>query len=254
MFPILKISVSTFSLFGTVGLLTAALFLYTRAEEYDIGFKNFLILGLMGVVFAFIFSRIIFVISQIPNTSEDFSINKSIQWLFTGGIVFYGGLIGFLFSVILFCKIFKKDKTVYFSWLTPAIPLFHMFARIGCLMGGCCYGIESSWGIVLAADPGVVRLPVQLFESICNLFILITLLLYQSKHKVSKYTLYIYLFLYSICRFILEFFRGDAVRGIWLFLSTSQIISLIMLVVSLPKIIGLLKNHKKIKLTALKKT
>lgn len=35
-----------------------------------------------------------------------------------------------------------------------------------------------------------------------------------------------YLVLYAICRFVLEFLRGDSVRGIWFGLSISQWISL----------------------------
>ncbi|NLK75557.1 MAG: hypothetical protein GX288_09760 [Clostridiales bacterium] len=47
-------------------------------------------------------------------------------------------------------------------------------------------------------------------------------------------TIYIYIIGYSIARFILEFLRGDeSERGFLFFLSTSQIISIILIIVTL---------------------
>ena len=51
----------------------------------------------------------------------------------------------------------------------------------------------------------------------------------EKKSKSYDHNISIYLILYSVCRFILEFFRGDEVRGIWMFgLSTAQIISVLI--------------------------
>ena len=51
--------------------------------------------------------------------------------------------------------------------------------------------------------------------------------------------------MYAICRFVLEFFRGDAIRGIWWGISTSQIISVLILLALLIRFIFKRKPMKK---------
>ena len=140
--------------------------------------------------------------------------------------MFYGGLLGLLGSVALVAKIKNDELNHIYNYMAPAIPLFHAWARIGCLFAGCCYGKEWNWGVVMAATPDIIRFPVQVAESICNVLIFITLLIYEKHHREEKHTLVVYLILYAVCRFILEFFRGDQERGIWGIISTAQIISL----------------------------
>jgi len=76
---------------------------------------------------------------------------------------------------------------------------------------------------------GITRFPVQLLEAVFN-FLLFLLLNYlfkivQFKNKI----IYIYLLIYATGRFFIEFLREDAYRGIWLYLSTSQIISILII-------------------------
>lgn len=216
----------TYVLLAIVGISAAIPFAYRRIRKYGMSVKMLIEYSLLGTIFALIFSRIVFVISMIPSM-EKVTITEIIYQIFNGGIVFYGGLFGILFSVWIFSKKRKYDAWLILDSIAPAFPLFHIFGRIGCLLAGCCYGVETTWGVILADDPNVVRFPVQFVESICNLFIFIGMLLMERKRYSYKNNLLIYLFSYSICRFILEFFRGDDIRGIWFGnLSTSQYISL----------------------------
>ena len=75
---------------------------------------------------------------------------------------------------------------------------------------------------------GVPLFPTQIVESICNLIIFIIILLTYKKCVGTYKTVAFYAVSYSLVRFILEFYRGDAVRGILLGLSTSQWISIIL--------------------------
>lgn len=108
-----------------------------------------------------------------------------------------------------------------FEFVTPAFVLFHAFGRIGCLLGGCCYGFELASPITI----GLVRLdhfPIQAVESAAEFIILLLI----EKTHLREHKFISYIGLYSVFRFTAEFFRGDAVRGIWFGLSTSQWIAL----------------------------
>ncbi len=215
-----------------LGIFFSLVFVYLRSYKFGVTFKKMIILALTACFGMLIGSKFLFIITKIPDMiaypTEILSI------ILTSGFVFYGGLVGVLAVIVLYCKKGNLETEKILNWVTPTLPLFHMFGRIGCLLAGCCYGIESSWGVHLYFDAdNVYRVPTQLFEAFFNLILFIGLLTYE-RFKVKKGDKYLllpkYLFCYSIFRFFIEFFRGDIIRGIWFGLSTSQWISLIFIV------------------------
>ena len=83
------------------------------------------------------------------------------------------------------------------------------------------------------APNGVPLFPMQIVETICNLIIFIILLITYKKFLGTYKTVGLYLILYSIVRFTLEFFRGDLIRGIYFSVSTSQWISVALLIIGI---------------------
>ena len=197
-------------------------------DSLNLKFTDLIIYILICTVSALVFARVLFVVVMFPQT--DLAATNIFYYLINGGIVFYGGLLGLIIGICIGSKVLKKDSLEVLNLIAPAIPLFHCFARIGCLFAGCCYGVPWLWGVIIEGED-FVRFPVQAFESLCNLVIFVTIVVYNSRNHNYQYSLKIYLCCYAFCRFILEFFRGDSVRGIWfLGLSTAQIISLLILV------------------------
>ena len=146
------------------------------------------------------------------------------------GIVFYGGMLFFLLSVDLSIRRFVLYKRAS-SWGVTAliVPLFHGFARIGCYFGRCCYGPVADgafWAHFFEH-----RLPVQLMESGFNFLLFVALLLLFQYRKRSRGKLVrVYLWAYAAFRFLIEFWRDDAVRGGIGPLSFSQWVSACILV------------------------
>lgn len=215
----------TYTLFAMIGTIFAVVCLFVRMEEYNIYFHDlmlYLVISILGLLLA---ARLLFAIAMIPSM-ERITLQNFLYYLIHGGIVFYGGLLGLLGSVALVAKMKGDELNHVYNYIAPAIPLFHAWARIGCLFAGCCYGREWNWGVVMVATPEIIRFPVQIVESVCNVLIFFTLLAYEKHHKGEKHSMVVYLVLYAVCRFFLEFFRGDTERGIWGYLSTAQIISI----------------------------
>jgi len=159
---------------------------------------------------------------------------KGIGSVFGGG-VFYGGLIGGAAAGLIYIKVKKFSLPLYTDICAGVIPLFHVFGRIGCFLGGCCYGIESKLGFVFTDSiapgaNGVTRFPVQLLESGCNLIIFAVIAYLFRNGKLKGRLMGLYLTVYAVVRFLDEFLRGDVIRGFALGLSTSQWISIGMLI------------------------
>ena len=247
MVPLISITIPTYVLIATIGAIIAALFLYLRAEKYEIGFSTLLIYAAVSGITLLIGSKIVFAIGSIPLMENGITFMKILRRFISGGIVFYGGMLGFIGGVFILSRIRKDNSFTMLNFFAPAIPLFHAFGRLGCFFGGCCYGVEASWGFPMAADIFVSRFPVQLAESLCNVIIFIVICNAEKKKASDANLLLIYLFMYSVCRFILEFFRGDKERGLWGAVSTSQIISIVVfLTCSAFCIIKAMKKGRKI--------
>lgn len=246
MLPELYITIPTYALMATIGLCVVVMILFLNLEKMELTFNDLLIYLLAAAGFGFVFSRIMFVIAMLPSM-EKISVKGLLDNLLGGGIVFYGGLFGVLVAIFVVSKVRGKDVKKVLDFVALTIPIFHAFARIGCLLAGCCYGKVWNWGIMLWGEEGVIRFPVQLFESIANIFIFILLYCYSRKRHTYKNCMWIYLCSYALCRFVLEFYRGDEIRGIWLGLSTAQWVSIIIAIGFICTLVGkaiVMRNKK----------
>ena len=146
-------------------------------------------------------------------------------------------LLGGLAGAWLFCKQRRLSFDTLGRDLVPALPLFHAFGRVGCFLAGCCYGIPAPAGWLgvtfpasaIEAPSGVPLLPVQLYEAAGCVLLFLLLDHLTDRGWPGGRLLALYLALYAVFRFLLEFLRGDAVRGSLGPLSTSQVISLAVL-------------------------
>ena len=183
--------------------------------------------GLVG------FDQIIWFVRNINSIDSFGTLINRIVAIFGGG-VFYGGLLGGMAAGAIY---FKKAalNAKYADIAITSVPLFHVFGRIGCFMGGCCYGIESSFGFtytraLVPEANGVSRFPVQLLESLLCLLLFLAMYFLIKRRLLCGKLVPFYFISYGIIRFSLEFLRGDEIRGRWLIFSTSQWISIVLII------------------------
>ena len=165
---------------------------------------------------------------------------KGLLDLLMSGMVFYGGLIGGILGIALTARKKKKNFFEFTDLMAPCFCVAHAFGRIGCLLVGCCYGLgtgeTSQFGLCTYGGAcavkyldGTMRLPVPLMETIFLLVLCAVLVLIFRKEKHLGTTTGWYLVLYAVWRFVIEMFRGDAERGKFGPLYTSQWISIAIL-------------------------
>lgn len=239
-FNVFGFALPAYWLLTLLGAVAAFIYIYVanRSAESPLAGDDMLHMAVLGGVGAMVGGKVLYVIATLPLVIENWALlSANPRWLvytLFGGLVFYGGLFGALVAVYLYCRHYNLSFKEVMAIATPATPLFHLFGRVGCFLSGCCWGIEVPWGVAfnasLAAPNGVPLLPVQLIEAGFNLLLFIFLAVAVKRLKRRWMVLPLYLMLYAAARFVLEFFRGDLARGVFL-LSTSQWISLAILVV-----------------------
>jgi phosphatidylglycerol:prolipoprotein diacylglycerol transferase len=170
-----------------------------------------------------------------------------------GGLSYYGGLIGGVVAVLLFARARREDARQLFDFVASALPLSHAFGRVGCFLNGCCHGtvyhgplavtfprnsvpwlyqVHNTKVLDASAPHSLPVHPVQLYEAAFLLLLYALLVWSYRRQKRSGTTTALYLILYPIGRFVMEFFRGDErlyVQG----LTSYQVISLVLLAAGL---------------------
>lgn len=239
-------TIGTYAIAALIGFAFSALLIWRLCRTKGIGDGDVILLVLSMAIGVFLGGKLLYGLTQWPLIVEAFGSLTSPEVLFSklqtafNGMVFYGGFFGSLGAVWLYTHFNKSIATPFAMELMGLVtPLFHTFGRIGCFFAGCCYGIPCQWGITISGNHlipelnDVSRLPIQLIEAGANLLIFGILAFLYGRNGRRPSLLSLYTLLYAPLRFVLEFFRGDEIRGIWLGLSTSQWISLGLVIVVL---------------------
>jgi phosphatidylglycerol:prolipoprotein diacylglycerol transferase len=228
----------------TYGFLLAMAFLLglwciSRASEREGLHANLIYdLGLYLALSALAGAKLLLFITDfqyyLDNPKEIFSLSS-----FRAGGVFYGGFLAAVFVAIWFSRKHKISFKKLADLFSPGIALGLAIGRMGCFSSGCCYGRPThvGWAVtftnpysqqIVGVPLDIPLHPTQLYESAACFIIFLLLWRHLKSRKFQGQTFIFFLFLYSVTRFMIEFFRGDEDRGIWLdgLLSTSQIISI----------------------------
>ena len=226
----------------TYGVLLAAAYLLglklamTRAQKRGLDHNRVLDLGIYIIISALIGAKLLLLVTDFSTFRND---PKELLTLARSGGVFYGGLI--LAVVVALWYIRRAGLPLWTTCdvFAPGIALGHVIGRFGCLFAGCCYGRPTTkpWGITFT-DPYAASYvgtplnqplhPTQLYEAGAELLILIFLLATERKGRpFAGRTFWLYMLLYAVSRFVIEFFRGDERGAVGIF-STSQFISIIL--------------------------
>lgn len=162
-----------------------------------------------------------------------------------GGITWEGGVVGGFTAFILLSHFIVKEEQgreiELFSSLIPGVVLAHAIGRVGCFLGGCCFGkiTEGPLGVVFPSGSPAAKaypntqtgigsfpvLPTQLVEAGFELLLFVFMLVLIKKLKGKN--LSIYLIAYGVFRFFLEFYRGDDRGETGLWVSPSQLMSIL---------------------------
>lgn len=212
-----------------------------RARRQGVDGTKVMDLGIYLIIAALIGAKLMLVAVDFDyfrnQPSEIFSLVRA-------GGVFYGGLLAALLVGIWLIRRYKLPLWGTADLMAPGIALGHVVGRFGCLLAGCCYGRPTTvpWAITFTNPVASVNVgtpldvplhPTQMYDAGAELLILIVLLVTERRRRpFAGRTFWLYMLLYAVSRYIIEFYRGDE-RGMILGMSTSQFISLVILPVGL---------------------
>ena len=196
-----------------------------RRRGYDSQFCSDLMFWIM--ISGILGARVAYV---LENWTDQYAAHPlSVIRIDQGGLVFYGGFVAAGAALVIFASRKKIKLLSLMDFVLTSVPLAHALGRVGCFLNGCCFGRITSSSIAVRFPKGSLAwleqykqhiidssapvscpvYPVQLFESVYNLLLFILLLFVFRGYKRSGLVSAIYLILYPVGRFSLEFLRGD---------------------------------------------
>ena len=233
---------------GTYGLFYAAAFLlavrvsmsYARREGIDPA--RMIDLGIWVLLAGIVGAKALLVLVDFRyywrHKSEILT-----NWRSAG--VFYGGFLLAVLVGVLFVRRHKLPLGKVADAAAPGLALAQAVGRGGCLAAGCCYGKAASvpWALTFA-DPraheltgvplGVALHPTQVYHGLADLGLFFLLVLLYSRKWADGVVFWIYVLVYAVLRFVIEFYRGDFRGEVFGgLLSTSQLIAVLATAVAL---------------------
>lgn len=262
-------NIGSFSIYS-YGVMIALAFIvaiFLAMKEAKINGENperILDLSLYIILGALIGGRLAYVLQYL-----DYYLQDPIKILYfrQGGLSFLGGFFLAVFLGWLYVKRSKISFWKYADITAPSIAIGIGIGRIGCLLNGCCFGIISeNYGIRfpstnmppvylqqlrdgLIASGSTFTLPViptQIYTSLYGFLIFFILLWMKKYKKYDGYLFWVFVILYSISRFTIEFFRFYEKKiMVFDFLTITQAILIGVILVSLVYMNILKKRNKK---------
>ena len=251
LFELGPISVYSYGLLLAAAYLTGLWYASVRARKRGLDANRVMDLGLYIFFSALVGAKLLLVVVEFDHFRRDPS---HIWTVLRSGGVFYGGLLLAVAVAFWYMRRYRLPVWTTCDAFAPGIALGQAVGRIGCLMAGCCYGTPTDlpWGVTFtnplaaaqAGTPLDVSLhPTQLYESAAVLVILGILLLAERRGTpFPGRTFWSYLLLYPCARFTIEFFRGDPRGTAFEVLSTSQLVSLLLIPLSIVMLIVLRRS------------
>ena len=247
-FQIMSFEIRWYSLAYIAGIIIGWLLckkVFIRKSDINEKFDDYITYLVIGTIIGGRLGYIIFY-----NFSYYINNFFDIFKVWEGGMSFHGGLIGIIVASILFSKKNNQDSFLYMDLVSLVAPIGIFFGRLANFINSELYGTPTDipWAVTFIQVDNLSRHPSQLYEAILEGIILFIILMYfKNKDYLKKPGLIsgLFLIIYSIFRFFIEFVRvPDEQLGHLIFeLSMGQIISLIFFVIGI--ILFYLKNENK---------
>lgn len=209
-FSLFGIDIYWYSILIVAGIIVALLLCKKDSGKYNIKFETILDLSVYLIPVSIISARLYYVLFNL-----DVYMAEPIKILDfrSGGMAIYGGIIGAVITILVFCKKRNVNFLDILDYLAPFLPLAQSIGRWGNFINVEAYGYETNlpWrmGII---ENGIYKEvhPTFLYESIATLIIFFILYKIRNKRKFKGEIVILYLIMYSFVRFFIEMLRTDS--------------------------------------------
>lgn len=199
-----------YAIFIVVSIIVALLFCKKNDGKYGISFQTILEIFVIVLPIAILSARFYYVLFRL-----DYYLKYPIKILAIqdGGLAIYGGIIGGVITIYVYCKKKRINVLDVLDYIAPYLALGQAIGRWGNFFNVEAYGIETKslfrMGIIENGRYIEVH-PTFLYESIGNFFLFLILYYMGRKREYKGQITYFYFIGYGLLRFVIEGLRSDS--------------------------------------------
>jgi phosphatidylglycerol:prolipoprotein diacylglycerol transferase len=209
---------------AALGMVVGLFVVFRLARQQGLNPDKMWNLGALAIFSGIIGARVLMILVDLKHYLANPRELLSVSLLLQSGGVFSGGLVAAIFA----CWWYLRKEGIPFlraaDIFAPGVAIGHALGRLGCFSAGCCYGREThvSWAVTftnpaanqLVGTPlGIPLHPTQLYEFVAEMINFAILYWLARRKRFEGQVIGLYMFLYGIERYFIEYFRGDEGRG-----------------------------------------
>ena len=167
---------------------------------------------------------------------------SEIFYVWQGGMAIQGGIVFGVGAGIIYARRHKIDILALADIVAPAIILGQAIGRCANLLNGDAFGAPtgSNFGIIYPETTLAYHMygaqplwPAEVWEGQIDFVIFALLLIFRAFPHAKGQAFSLYIMLYSLARFGLEFLRGDYANPVFLSFTSAQTTSLVAFILAL---------------------
>ncbi len=241
-------SIPTYGIVYLLGIALHFVLSWRIARHYGLQRRVWLTVSFCYLLGMIVGAKILF---DIRHGTLNLSLLLQAKHWTCGGL--WGGLLAYFALAVPAAVLLSARRQAALDLVALTLPIPWMFAKLGCLLNGCCYGRPTSlpWAVTFPpgarnAPVGVPVHPTQLYE-IGIMLILLSVFFALRSDRWQGTKLVWFLLIYGLGRAATDFLRGDTEGHLYSgLLSLTQILSGFAAAVALIVLVttALARNHR----------
>lgn len=232
LFEIFGVPIRSYGVMLVVGFALGLWRAVRISQRYKVSREQVYDLALVALLSGVVGARVVFILLN-PET-ESF---REFFAVWNGGLSFHGGVLFALLGAYVYARLSRLSFWQCADMLAPSVAIGYAFTRIGCFLNGCCHGgpTDLPWAVRFNENGMLTppSHPTQIYATITNLLIFLVLARLQKLNRAPGFVFAVYLGLYSVYRFAIEFLRKGYSAQVWFGgLTQAQVVSLAIIVVA----------------------
>lgn len=226
----------------SLGVIVGLMVVFKVARQQGLNPDQMWNMGALVILAGLLGAKVLLVVNDWSYYASHPREIFSLSVLQSGG-VFSGGLVAAIAVAFWYVRKHRLPFLRICDTFAPGVAIGHAFGRVGCFSAGCCYGKPTNlpWGVTftnplahqwVGTPLGVKMHPTELYEMIVEVINFVLLYWLVRRKTFEGQIIGLYMILYGVARFFLEFLRGDPGRGEVFggFMTGTQLIALLMVV------------------------
>ena len=210
------------------GFVLAVIYAMFRAKEFGLIDDDILDMLFATVPSAIVCARLYYCVFYWELYADN---PISVLYIWEGGLAIYGGVIGAVAAVLIFCKVKKRPAGPYIDIGGLGLLIGQMIGRWGNFMNREAHGAETAgflkMGLADAAGNVVYYHPTFLYESLWNLVGFVLLHFYSKRRKFDGEVFALYVAWYGLGRAWIEGLRTDSLYLFGTGIRVSQLLAVV---------------------------